>query len=223
MPSGRMPRGPCRMKLIRFFRSPSRWLPLVTVLAIGSAWMFSPSLRLMVRGTGAASIGKARLVDAHTYDGAWFDAARAGRTDILGALLDAGYPIDARTSSGYTAAILAAYDEQPAALDYLLGRGANPCLGDRNGNTALMGALYKGERPAARRLLQTACPVDQTNNAGETALSFAVMFGRLDMIQELVDRGADASHRDRQGDTPYAVAEKQGNEDAMRALRRLAP
>ncbi|MET0254745.1 MAG: ankyrin repeat domain-containing protein [Luteibacter sp.] len=205
------------------FRSPSLWLSLVAVLGLASAWVASPSLRLAVRGTQPSSIARARLVDAHTYDSAWFDAARVGRTDILGALLDAGYPIDAQTSSGYTATILAAYDEQPAALEYLLRRGADACVGDRNGNTALMGALYKGEMPIARRLLKTACPIDQVNHAGETALSFAVLFGRLDIVQELVDRGADTSHRDGQGDTPYGVAEKQGNQDAMRVLRDVAP
>jgi ankyrin repeat protein len=211
------------MKLPNLFRSRAWGLPLVALLGVAGAWVASPSLRLVARGTRAASITKAHFVDAHSFDGAWFDAARAGRTDILGALLDAGYPIDAHTSSGYTATILAAYDEQPAALDYLLRRGADACAADRNGNTALMGALYKGELSIARRLLKAACPIDQVNNAGETALSFAVMFGRLDVVPDLVDLGADPSHLDRQGDTPYAVAEKQGNEAAMRVLRKVAP
>jgi uncharacterized protein len=210
------------MNLFRVLRSPWRWIPALAAVTLASIWIFSPTVRLAVRGVGASSIGKAQLVDAHIYDGAWFDAARAGRIDILAALLDAGYPVNARTAQGYTATILAAYDEQPAALDYLLSRGADPCVGDHNGNTALMGALYKGEIAIARRVLKTACPIDQTNNAGETALSFAVMFGRLSIIQDLVDRGADSSHRDGQGDTPYAIAEKQGNQESMRALRRIA-
>ena len=87
---------------------------------------------------------------------------------------------------GPVVALLAAYDDHPAALAYLLVAGANPCLGDRNGNTALMGALYKGELAIARRLLKTRCPIDQMNNAGETALSFAALFGRLEILPELV-------------------------------------
>ncbi len=86
-----------------------------------------------------------------------------------------------------------------------------------------MGALYKGELDIARRLLKTTCPIDQANNAGETALSFAAMFGRVGIMRELVDRGADPSHRDAQGSTPYQVAEKQGNQEAMRVLRHMAP
>lgn len=204
-------------------RSPGRWLPLVGALAVVAAWLMSPSLRLATRGALGDAVGTTQTVDAHRYDAEWFDAARVGRIDILRALLDAGYPIDAQTSSGYSATILAAYDGQPAALDFLLKRGANACLGDRNGNTALMGALYKGELDIARRLLATHCRIDQANNAGETALAFAAMFGRLTIVQELVDHGADPGHRDREGATPYDVVQKQGNEDAMRVLRNVAP
>lgn len=209
------------MTMLRFLRSPRCWLPTLVVLAAAGTWFMSPRLRLAVRGVEPSAIAATQRVDAHRYDDAWFDAARVGRIDILDALLDAGYPIDAKTPAGYTATILAAYDDQPAALDHLLARGANACLGDRNGNTALMGALYKGQMDIAARLLSTHCPVDQANNAGETALSFAVMFGRLQMLQPLLQRGADPSHRDRQGDTPYRVAEKQGNDVAMQALHRI--
>ena len=89
------------------------------------------------------------------YDGDWFDAARVGRVDILRALHEAGYPVDATDSHGYTAVILASYDGQPAALDYLLSAGANACTGDRHGNTALMGALFRNEPDIARRLIDT--------------------------------------------------------------------
>lgn len=123
--------------------------------------------------------------DLRRYDDAWFAAARLGRIDILQALVDARYPIDATTRDGYTAVILAAYRDQPATLDYLLRNGADPCLGDRHGNTALMGALFKGETAIAKRLADAHCPIDQTNHAGETALSFAALFGRLDMLPVL--------------------------------------
>lgn len=160
-------------------------------------------------------------VNAHTYDKEWFDAARAGRTDILGALIAAHYPIDATTPQGYTALILTAYDNQPGALAYLLKAGANPCLGDSNGNTALMGALFKGEADIARTLMQTNCKIDQTNNSGETALSFAALFGRLDLLPQLIARGADPNHVDARGGTALRMAIAQGNTTAADALRKV--
>ncbi|MBM7129661.1 ankyrin repeat domain-containing protein [Dyella mobilis] len=186
-----------------------------------AAYLCSPALRMQLHGRQLDELSQVQRVDAHRYDQSWFDAARLGRVDILQALHEAQYPIDSRTSSGYTATILAAYDDHPEALDYLLGAGADACQQDRSGNTALMGALYKGNLVVARRLLATRCPVDQINNAGETALSFAALFGRQDMMRELVARGADPNHADIHGDTPLAVVMKQGNGDSATVLRQL--
>lgn len=202
-------------------RSPAVWTAIVLVLMAACTWCFSPAIRLALH-EGHPARPAATTVNAHLYDAEWFDAARAGRTDILGALLDAGYPINAKTDAGYTAVILAAYNGQPLAVEFLLKHRANGCLGDRNGNTALMGALYKGELIVADRLLRADCPVDEANHAGETALSFAVMFGRLGFIHALVAAGADPLHRDGQGDTAFAVARKQGNAESLKALASAA-
>jgi uncharacterized protein len=202
---------------IRYF---SFLLLLAGTIGVLAYWCF-PSLRLMMRAGKISGIPRAQWVDAHRYDPEWFDAARAGRIDILHALYEAHYPIDSQTSAGYTALILAAYDSQPEALDYLLRSGADPCLGDRHGNTALMGAIYKGNLAVARRLLATHCPIDQVNNAGETALSFAALFGRVEILPELAARGADPNHVDARGNTLLAVVLQQGNEDSAIALHKL--
>ncbi|HTH58564.1 MAG TPA: ankyrin repeat domain-containing protein [Paraburkholderia sp.] len=183
------------------------------------------SLAAAAAVTGCASLPdrpaytKADPAALRRYDGDWFDAARVGRVDILKGLHDAGYPIDAADSHGYTAVILAAYDRQPAALDYLLSAGADACLGDRHGNTALMGALFKGESAIATRLLDTRCPVDQTNGAGETALGFATLFNRIDMIAPLVKRGADPDHVDARGQSLLQIALSHGSTETANALR----
>ena len=83
-----------------------------------------------------------------------FDAARAGRTDLVGDLLKAGTPIDATDTSGYTPLILAAYNGRLDTVDALLRAGADPNLGDKRGNTALMGAIFKGEEAIVLRLLE---------------------------------------------------------------------
>jgi ankyrin repeat protein len=196
-------------------------IPVLLILAGLAVYFCFPSLRLPANASRLQSLSGLQEVDAHHYDQEWFDAARVGRVDILSALYDAHYPLDSRTHAGYTALILAAYDEQPTALDYLLRAGADPCLGDKNGNTALMGTLYKGELTIARRLLNTRCPIDQMNNAGETALSFAALFGRLEILPELVALGADPNHVDARGDTPLVIARKQGNAQAAAALLKV--
>jgi ankyrin repeat protein len=195
-------------------------LLLAGAIGVLAYWCF-PSLRLMMRAGAISEIPRAQWVDAHRYDQEWFDAARAGRIDILRALYEAHYPIDSRTSAGYTAIILSAYDSQPEALDCLLRIGADPCSGDRHGNTALMGAIYKGNLAIARRLLATRCPIDQVNNAGETALSFAALFGRAELLPELATRGADPNHADARGNTLLSIVLQQGNENSAMALRKI--
>ena len=166
-----------------------------------------------------APAAQGQAPDVRRFDQEWFDAARAGRVDILKALLDAHFPVDAKTGQGYTALILAAYNHQPQAVDFLLP-GADACLGDRNGNTALMGVLFKGYDEVAHRLLQTNCKVDQANNAGETALSFAALFGRVNLLPELVARGANPNHVDARGGTALTMARLQGNSEVVDALRK---
>src|SRR3984893_8263668 len=194
---------------------------LLSGLFAAGVYFCAPSVRLLIHHRQLHEISRARWVDARRYDQEWFDAARAGRVDILQALYVAHYPIDRQTSAGYTAAILAAYDSQPDALAYLLSIGADPCRGDQHGNTALMGAIYKGDLAIARQLLARPCAIDQANNAGETALSFAALFGRLEILPELVAHGADPNHVDARGNTPLRVVLKQGNADSANALRRV--
>jgi ankyrin repeat protein len=169
----------------------------------------------------SVTLNSGSRADLRRYDEEWFDAARLGRVDILQALVTAGYPIDATTSQGYTALILAAYRHQHAALDYLLRAGVNPCLGDRHGNTALMGAIFKGDTATAERLMNTRCPIDEANNAGETALSFAALFGRLDLLPSLVARGANPDHADALGRTALQTAMLQGNASVVAALEKV--
>lgn len=191
-------------------------LALVAILMLGYA--LSPQLRLHLRGQSLTTPARV-AVNAHRYDADWFDAARAGRVDILQALHQAGYPIDRQDHSGYSAVILAAYDHQPAALAYLRSQGANLCLGDKHGNTALMGTLYKGYLDIADDLLRADCDVEQSNHAGETALDFAVLFGRAPILHQLLQRHANIEHVDAAGHTPLQIALGQDNQAMVAVLR----
>lgn len=192
---------------------------LIAILVL--VYLCSPSLRLWLHPVHPDQVQTTERVSIKRYDNDWFDAARAGRTDILSALHHAGYPLDRQNHAGYTAVILSAYDNQPQALEYLLDAGANACLGDSNGNTALMGAIYKGYNATAKRLLAAHCPLEQRNNAGETAVAFAALFGRTDILLALANEGADLNARDARGQTPIMIADAQGNQAMASLLKRL--
>lgn len=87
----------------------------------------------------------------------YFDAARRGDVEMLKTFIESGYSLNTVDDKGYTALILSAYHGHEPAVEQLLAAGADACVQDKRGNTALMGAIFKGELRIARRLLGTAC------------------------------------------------------------------
>lgn len=81
-------------------------------------------------------------------------------------------------------------------LRFMLGKGANPNLQDKQGNTALVLAAQLGWRDGAEALLGRGAKVDLANNRGETPLIFAVQHRNLDMVRLLVSNGADPKRQD---------------------------
>ncbi|AVI66093.1 MULTISPECIES: ankyrin repeat domain-containing protein [unclassified Shewanella] len=114
----------------------------------------------------------------------FFAAARTGDITVLEHFLDAGFPIDQRNSQTYTALMVAAYNGQEAATDLLLEHGANACLQDKRGNTAMMGAVIKAEFTIVKRLYAKECDANLTNNAGMTLTEFARYWGQSGALQQ---------------------------------------
>jgi ankyrin repeat protein len=66
----------------------------------------------------------------------YFDAAQEGRVDLLEASIKDGMNIDLRDSLGFTPLILATYNGQLAAVNFLIDHDSDPTLKDLAGNTA---------------------------------------------------------------------------------------
>jgi ankyrin repeat protein len=149
-----------------------------------------------------------------------FEAAKLGRTDLIAPLVKAGADINAREARGFTALILAAYNEHPDTVDALIAAGADACLPDRDqGNTAQMGVAFKGNDAIAARLLKAGCDVNARNKAGQTALMMAALFARTRQIAMLLAAGADKTLVDATGRSAAAVAAAQGSEATVRQLQ----
>ncbi|RVU33365.1 ankyrin repeat domain-containing protein [Rheinheimera riviphila] len=125
----------------------------------------------------------------------FFAAARTGELVVLTEFLTAGYPVNERNEQSYTALMIAAYAGQATAVDVLLHAGADACLRDKRGHTALMGAMIKAEWDIARTLYDIDCDQENsakatdevTDKAQMTAAQFAQVFGQSEKFKAMVE------------------------------------
>ena len=155
-----------------------------------------------------------------TLKARYFDAAREGDSAMLGAFYQAGLDVNVADEKGYTALILAAYHGHTGTVNFLISKAnANPCQEDNRGNTALMGAIFKGHVSVAKQLVFADCDIDEENEQGQTALMFASLFDRQEIINTLIDKGANPAHMDKAGNSVADIALSQGNYELAKVLR----
>ncbi len=98
--------------------------------------------------------------------------------------------------NGQTALIIVAKRRDISWLRFLLAKGADPSIGDRQGVTPLMHTALLNFTDGADELLQMKAPIDQSNRRGETALILAVQAKNSSMVSLLVRRGANPDKAD---------------------------
>ena len=98
--------------------------------------------------------------------------------------------------NGETALIIVTKRRDISWLRFLISKGADPAVGDRQGMTPLMHTALLNFTDGAQALLDRKAPVDQTNRRGETALILAVQTKNVAMVRLLVRRGANPDRPD---------------------------
>lgn len=103
--------------------------------------------------------------------------------------------------------IIAVYYENEEAARFLLQNGASPDAKDKSGNTAMMGACFKGYLNLVDLLYQYHAAINTLNSNHATALVFAATFGQLKIADYLLEKGADRNLRDNRGKSAldYAI------------------
>ena len=103
--------------------------------------------------------------------------------------------------------------------------GADPTLTNRFGGTALIPASERGHVEVVQELLtRTQVDIDHVNNLGWTALLEAIVLSNGDerhqqVVQLLVDHGADITIPDKDGVTPLEHARQRGFTQIERILQ----
>jgi uncharacterized protein len=119
-------------------------------------------------------------------------------------------------STGQTALHIVIDRRDSTWLGYLLQKGANPNLADKQGTTPLMLATQLNFIDGIDWLVRKKAQVDQTNRAGETALILAVQLRNGEAVRALLKAGANPDKRDsRAGYSAREYAKQDGRASAI--------
>jgi hypothetical protein len=131
-------------------------------------------------------------------------AAIRADAEVVAALLDLGFDVNAPLLSGKTALELVAgegcaghearVDARLATIDLLIQRGADVTRKDKDGNTVLMCAVHCPV-PVVEKLIAAGASFQTADSQGYTPLAIAFANDRWDIAELLVARGARVSQR----------------------------
>ncbi|MGE6256378.1 ankyrin repeat domain-containing protein [Heyndrickxia sporothermodurans] len=161
---------------------------------------------------------------------------KLGRTAVMAAtynnqvkmvqsLIQAGADINIRDHHKNNVLLYAGAEGMIDIVKLAIAAGADTKLTNRFGGTALIPASERGHVEVVRELLtHSDIDVNHINNLHWTALLEAVILGNggekyQEIIQLLVDHGADISITDRDGMTPLQHAKARGLKEIERILK----
>ena len=158
--------------------------------------------RLVVLGLCALLLAAARpvKVDLSMSTTPVADAAQAGDTESVRALLKDGVDVNAAQGDGTTALHWAALANDVDLAETLLYAGANVKAATRLGAyTPLVLAARSGSAAIVETLLAAGADVNDATTSGSTALMLASASGSTDAVRLLLEQGADVDARELSG------------------------
>jgi len=148
-------------------------------------------------------------------------AAKSGDLAAVKRLQQLGFDIDSRDSAGASALLHACGAGHDDVAEFLLATGADYRLAANNGVTCLAAAVLGRQPRLAQRLLDMGAQPDRRLANQATALHFAVARGSHEMIELLLQHGADIHAVNQAGQDALMIATRHAYEqgDSLRARR----
>lgn len=162
-----------------------------------------------------------------------YESAAMGKTERVAELLDENPRLlDSFSLEGFTPLMLAAHYDQIRTVELLLSQGADVNLTSKHPvevtslHAALFGAaLFGRKKDTVKLLLKHGADVNTQRGgkgwprSGWAALHYAVGFGFEDLVESILEHGADPAIRDDQGRTPLQVAFDEGHNRIIEILK----
>ncbi|MGA1840052.1 MAG: ankyrin repeat domain-containing protein [bacterium] len=146
-------------------------------------------------------------------------AAKNGCLESLKFLIDLGARIDAVNIEDETVLFYACMNSSNCeVLEYLLLKGADINHKNRLGRTCLMELAALGYFENVTALLKYSPDIEAFTHEEESALTFAIVWDHIKIVEALIDAGANSNRADKSGWTPLTYAVYEGKRDIVRLL-----
>lgn len=163
-------------------------------------------------------------VNAQIKDGstALMAAARTGSEAAVTLLIAHGARTDAKTADGQTFLMFAAQSHSATLVNLFLTHGSDVNARDERGYTALIMAVLSHNPEGAKSLVAQGADVNAKNVYGDTPLTMAETWqgSEVEMVQFLLDHGADPEMKDGQGRSPLQRAREYKNQALINLLKK---
>ena len=134
-------------------------------------------------------------------------------------LLEGGADIEAKNDKGHSPLLNASMSGALDVVKVLVRAGAGVCVTDNRGAICLSLAAHHGHTETVRTLLcMPEVDLKHVDNTGATALSRAVLGKRADVVEVLIDAGADIDVTNENGRSPLLLASMSGHLDIVKML-----
>ncbi len=145
-------------------------------------------------------------------DNALIQSAFDGSLAEVEILVAKGAAVNLQDQKKRTPLILAASNGHTSVVEFLFSKGADINARDSGGQTALTYASKRSFNETAAFLLKNGADVNvQSKKKGISALMLAAGWGNVELVQLLLEHGADPSLTDIFGKTAKGVAQDRGN------------
>ena len=146
-------------------------------------------------------------------------AGQKNHPEVVQVLIDAGADIEVKDEEGYSPLLRVSKSGALNVVKMLVEAGADVCVTDNKGRTCLIFAAHKGHTETVRYLVGLKdVDVNQSGDEVCSALRRAVVGNHADVVQVLIDAGADIETKDQKGRSPLHNAGSSGALDVLKTL-----
>ena len=178
-----------------------------TIARFAAAWL------LCVSTATAGAVSMADLVQA----------ALDGQAAIIAAAIEKGFDPDQVDQDERRLLMYAAFNGRAETIDILLNAGADVNALDIGGNSALMFASTGPFLEAVTLLLDAGAEVNVVDSIEHfTPLMMAAAEGQVEIVNALLEKGADPTLKDKDGDTALSFAVQKGHDEVAEILKARA-